>query len=257
MTVSTAIILAAGQGTRLGALTRRLPKALVRIDGQPIIFRLCGQLVDAGIAEIVIVVGHLGHRIMRALGPSHRGCPIRYIGSNDFATSNNVTSLALASAWRRPILICDCDIVLEALPSAWLHLTECDLAVPVRHPVPGETGCVLKPIGNDRWSIGVVLDPVRVDPGLKKSLSLYIVFNPALLSAIYDGCIAAVDGNEVDLYYEDIIGRVAAPYATAAIDVDAAGYRSFEIDRPTDLQRAEEFMRKARSREMAGPGDGR
>jgi choline kinase len=90
---------------------------------------------------------------------------------------------------------------------------------------------------------------------VKKSLSLYLVFNAGLVSAIYDGCIAAVRDNEIDLYYEDIIARVATPYSTLAIDMDAAGYRSFEIDTPLDLRRAEEFF--VRSKAISGLGHDR
>jgi choline kinase len=242
MPIATALILAAGRGTRLGALTRHEPKALVRVGEEPIISRLCRQLVDAGVEEIVIVVGHLGHLIMRALGPSCCGRPIRYVGSDDFATTNNVTSLALASAYRRPILICDCDIVLERLPPDWLSDAGYDLAVPVRRLAEGETGCVLVTNG-DGWDMRMRRDPGPPDPAMRKSLSLYLVFNTDLIAAIYDGCLAAIHDNDLDLYYEDIIVRVAAPFSMVAIDTDIARFRSFEIDTPLDLRRAEDALR--------------
>jgi hypothetical protein len=203
------------------------------------------------------VVGHLGHRIMRALGPSHRGCPIRYIGSDNFASTNNVTSLALASAYQRPILICDCDIVLQTLPATWLEGTDCDLAVPVRAMADGETGCVLDRTDDGRWGLRVERRRERDSALMKKSLSLYLVFNACLATAIYEGCIAAIHDDEVDLYYEDIIARVAAAYSVGAIDMEAAGYRSFEIDTPLDLERAEEFLRRARSEDPSSAGRSR
>lgn len=259
MPISTAIVLAAGRGTRLGTLTRRQPKALAKVDGVPVISRLCSQLVAAGIKEIVIVVGHLGHQIMRALGPSHQGCPIRYIGSDDFARTNNITSLALASAYRRPVVICDCDIVLETLPPAWLDRAGCDILVPVRDLADGETGCVLVDEGGDHWSIRVNRNPEPEDASVKKSLSLYFIFDAALTSAIYDGCIAAIHDNDLDLYYEDIIARVAGSHVIATIDMDAAGYQSFEIDTPLDLKRAGDALRllNGQSGMQATPGEDR
>lgn len=53
-----AIILAAGRGSRLGALTERRPKALVTFNGMPLIQRTIRTLRAAGITEIGIVAGY-------------------------------------------------------------------------------------------------------------------------------------------------------------------------------------------------------
>ncbi len=49
------IILAAGYGTRLGALGRKLPKALLEVGGHPVIDYLLKQYADLGIGDVVIV----------------------------------------------------------------------------------------------------------------------------------------------------------------------------------------------------------
>lgn len=53
-----AIILAAGRGSRLGALTDLRPKALVTFNGMPLIERTVRTLRAAGITEIGIVAGY-------------------------------------------------------------------------------------------------------------------------------------------------------------------------------------------------------
>ncbi|MDI2591837.1 phosphocholine cytidylyltransferase family protein [Pseudomonas sp. 681] len=53
-----AIILAAGRGSRLGALTDQRPKALVTFNGVPLIERTVRTLRAAGITEIGIVAGY-------------------------------------------------------------------------------------------------------------------------------------------------------------------------------------------------------
>lgn len=58
-----AIILAAGLGTRLRPLTDRLPKALVEVDGVPMLERVARRLVDAGARRLVINTYHLGEQI--------------------------------------------------------------------------------------------------------------------------------------------------------------------------------------------------
>ncbi|MCX6578038.1 MAG: NTP transferase domain-containing protein [Candidatus Aminicenantes bacterium] len=54
-----AIILAAGVGTRLKPHTNKIPKALVKVDGAPIIERQIEYFLEIGVPEIVIVTGYL------------------------------------------------------------------------------------------------------------------------------------------------------------------------------------------------------
>ena len=60
--IDTAVILAAGMGTRLqGEVTDR-PKGFLELGGQPIIAESIQALADAGIGDVVIVTGHCaGH----------------------------------------------------------------------------------------------------------------------------------------------------------------------------------------------------
>ena len=58
-----AMLLAAGRGTRLGALTADLPKALVEIDGVTLLERVARRLVAAGVTEAIINLHHRGDMI--------------------------------------------------------------------------------------------------------------------------------------------------------------------------------------------------
>ena len=62
------MILAAGLGTRMGKLTRELPKPLLAVNGKPLIAHRVDALVAAGFVDIVINVAYLGERIEAALG---------------------------------------------------------------------------------------------------------------------------------------------------------------------------------------------
>ena len=66
--VRTAVILAAGRGTRMGALTAARPKPLLTVQGQSLIERIVRGLATAGITRAVIVTGYLGEQIEAALG---------------------------------------------------------------------------------------------------------------------------------------------------------------------------------------------
>lgn len=64
----TAIILAAGRGSRLRPLTDITPKALCNIKEVPLIEHHINHLVDAGFSTIIINHAYLGDQIRRRLG---------------------------------------------------------------------------------------------------------------------------------------------------------------------------------------------
>ena len=58
------MIFAAGLGTRLKPLTDRIPKALVRVGGKPLIEHVVKQLDAAGSQRVVVNVHHLANQII-------------------------------------------------------------------------------------------------------------------------------------------------------------------------------------------------
>lgn len=63
-----AVILAGGLGTRLGARTRDLPKALIPIAGRPFLAWLVEALKRTGYSQLVLCIGHHGEQIVEFLG---------------------------------------------------------------------------------------------------------------------------------------------------------------------------------------------
>ncbi|MBR4533142.1 MAG: nucleotidyltransferase family protein [Bacteroidaceae bacterium] len=62
-----AMLLAAGLGTRLRPLTDTMPKALVPVAGQPLLYHVLQRLKAADIQRIVINVHHFGEQIIEYL----------------------------------------------------------------------------------------------------------------------------------------------------------------------------------------------
>ena len=61
--VTTAVILAAGRGTRMGALTAEIPKPMLPIRGRPMLEIVLERLAAAGIERFLIVIGYGGETI--------------------------------------------------------------------------------------------------------------------------------------------------------------------------------------------------
>jgi choline kinase len=61
----SAVVMAAGEGTRLRPLTERWPKPVLPIDGRPVLATLLRELVSAGFDEATVVTGYLAEQVER------------------------------------------------------------------------------------------------------------------------------------------------------------------------------------------------
>ena len=90
-----AIILAAGQGTRLRPVTLTMPKPLVPVANKALIEYSIDLLRDAGLCDIGIVVNSMGSPIRRQLGDGHQlGVQLEYIVQEEQRGLAHAASLA-------------------------------------------------------------------------------------------------------------------------------------------------------------------
>ncbi|WP_135829519.1 UTP--glucose-1-phosphate uridylyltransferase AglF [Halorussus halobius] len=73
-----AVVLAAGEGTRLRPLTEDKPKGMVEVDGEPILTHCFEQLAELGADEFVVVVGYRKQDIIEHYGDAFDGIPVTY-----------------------------------------------------------------------------------------------------------------------------------------------------------------------------------
>lgn len=72
------VILAAGKGTRFGEITKKTPKALIKISGKPII-EYTLEALPSSVKEVYLVIGHLGEQIKNHVGNKYKEVKIKYI----------------------------------------------------------------------------------------------------------------------------------------------------------------------------------
>ena len=112
--VRTALLLAAGTGSRLAPLTDKMPKCLVPVNEISILERLVDALRLHNFKRLVIVVGHQADSIRNCLGTRAGGIEITYITSPVYKTTNNIYSLWLArKEINEPFLLIESDLVFD------------------------------------------------------------------------------------------------------------------------------------------------
>jgi len=113
--VNKGVILAAGDGGRLGSLTITCPKVLLTVNGKTLISYPIEVLAAAGISEIAIVVGYLADKVIEVLGNgSNFGVRLQYIFNPDYRGGNAI-SVYKARGWAQgePIVLCMGDHLIE------------------------------------------------------------------------------------------------------------------------------------------------
>ena len=90
--VKNAIILAAGMSTRFIPVSYELPKGLISVKGEVMIERQIRQLKEAGIQEIIVVVGYMIEKFFYLRSKYN----VKLVVNNEFATKNTHSSIYVA-----------------------------------------------------------------------------------------------------------------------------------------------------------------
>ena len=112
-----AMIFAAGLGTRLRPLTDTMPKALVPVGGQPLLWHVVMKLKAAGFERIVVNVHHFAQQIIDYLDANnHFGLDIRISDESSrlLETGGGIRKALPLFDAQSPVLIHNVDILSNA-----------------------------------------------------------------------------------------------------------------------------------------------
>lgn len=112
MTVSTAVVLAGGEGRRLRPLTANRPKPMLRAGDRPILAHVFDGLIEAGIEEIHVVIGYRGERVQNHFGSTHDGVDLEYHHQETQLGSGHAL-LQAAAAVDEPFIVANGDQLTE------------------------------------------------------------------------------------------------------------------------------------------------
>ena len=112
--IDQALILAAGHGSRLRDHVPVTHKALVQIEGEPLLVRTCRLLEQSGLQEIVVVTGHCGADVRAALnGASGLGVRLRFVENAQWQLANGISVLAATGMLSEKFLLLMADHLFD------------------------------------------------------------------------------------------------------------------------------------------------
>lgn len=113
----TGMILAAGKGLRLGDLTKSKPKALIDIDGYPLLNIVAYRMWHAGCKDLIVNVHHESQQIFQAL-KSDQLPPVNWVISDEtkalLDTGGAIKKAAGLLHGKGPVMVHNSDILTNA-----------------------------------------------------------------------------------------------------------------------------------------------
>lgn len=235
----TALLLAAGMGSRLSPLTDSTAKCLVGLSGVSILERLLRTLALYDFNRLVVVVGHESDSIQDYLGDHSGSIEISYITSTCYRTTNNIYSLWLArEAIDEPVMLIESDLVFdEALLEGMLSAD----SVAVSRQQPWMNGTTVTLDGTDGISAFCLGEMSRPDATHYKTVNIYS-FSRSTWRAIGKRLDSYIVAKRTGDYYESVFADMVADGSLklAPVLFDADSW--YEIDTLADLAAAEEIF---------------
>jgi NDP-sugar pyrophosphorylase family protein len=145
-----AVVVAAGEGLRLRPITARWPKAILPIDGRPVVAPLLRELTGAGVTRVWLVIGRLGEQIEALVGTGAAfGVDVAYVRQPRVLGSADAVARALGAGAELPVLVTAADTLfrhgdIDAFAAAFLA-ARVDGAIAVRRdPPPGRARAAVR-----------------------------------------------------------------------------------------------------------------
>lgn len=233
---TTALLLAAGMGSRLSPLTDSTAKCLVGLSGVSILERLIRTLHASGFKRLVVVIGHESDSIQDYLGDRAGAIEISYVVSTCYRTTNNIYSLWLArDVIDEPVLLIESDLVFDgALLDEMLRPD----SIAVSRQLPWMNGTTVTLDRRDGVSAFCLGEMSRPDATHYKTVNIYS-FTRETWRSIAERLDRYVAAKRTGDYYESVFAEMIADGSLSLSPVLFEANSWYEVDTLEDLAAAE------------------
>lgn len=240
-----AVILSAGQGSRLLPLTAERPKCLLPLGPKSLIEWQIDVLARCGVDEIVVVVGFRAALVEALLAKLTRpGLRIRTLLNPFYNVADNLGSCWLARhEMAGDFLLLNGDTLFEA--AVLQRLLGSPLA-PITVTIDRKAGydaddMKVRLDGTRLLEIGKTLPPARTD-GESIGLLSFRGAGPQLFVEAIDRALRVSEG--LKSFYLKVIDQLAKSHRVETVTIEGLAWG--EVDYPADLQRAEQLVADGR-----------
>lgn len=184
MSIKQAMILAAGEGTRMRPLTLTTPKPLLEVGGKPLIVWHIDKLIQTGVTDIVINARYLADKLVtffethkfdaniRLSLETHFDEPIETAGGIAFALEQQLLD-------HKPFVLVNGDV--------WTDFDLTNLTKVVLEQSLGHLCLIDNPMHNPAGDFGLLADGVLGEEGERLTFSGLSVLSPKLLDGVTVG----------------------------------------------------------------------
>ncbi|MCD6343244.1 MAG: phosphocholine cytidylyltransferase family protein [Spirochaetaceae bacterium] len=237
--ITTALLLAAGTGSRLFPLTQNEPKCLTMVNGTSILERLISNLRKHGFKRLVVVTGYLENRIREELGTSRGKLKIEYVHSPKYKTTNNIYSLWMARKYlSEPFVLFESDLVFdESLLEGMLYPDR--IALDNFGSWMNGTSVTL----TDTGSVNAFISGNAESPSEEtyKTVNIYSL-SRASWNAVSQRLDTVISAGKVNDYYETVFSDLVDEGSLSFQKVSFKNKPWYEIDTIEDLRVAEKLF---------------
>jgi 1L-myo-inositol 1-phosphate cytidylyltransferase len=232
--ITTAILLAAGEGSRLRAAAPSKP--LCHVGGRPLIDHAIAGLAEAGLIRVVVVLGYEAERIEAHLAARHWPIAVETVRTSDHRLPNGVSVLAAEAAVAgEDAVLAMCDHLVE--PALYARVAQAGTGGGARLAIDRRITSDLV----DLDDVTCVRTEGEAIAAIGKHLADYDAFDTGVF-AIGPALFAALNSLPAPSLTEGM--RVLATHGTA-LTVDCSDLDWIDVDDPAALDKAEVWLRAA------------
>ena len=124
-----AVVLCGGLGTRLGLLTKDMPKPLLNVAGRPFIAHVLDRIVHPEITGLVLAAGFQWTKLRDYIGDNWNGLPVQYSVETEALGTGGAIKKAFASISEQESLIVNGDTLFDIDILKFIHFAKGSNAV--------------------------------------------------------------------------------------------------------------------------------
>jgi len=243
----TAIILAAGRGSRLKELSLEQPKPMTEVNSVSIISNLIGQIINNGVTKIVVVIGYLADKLQQHILEKYKSrAEFIFVKNEIFDKTNNIYSLYLANEFMHDgFYLFEADVFCDDFIMESFFANENANIILVDKFTNEMNGTVVR--FDDNYSVdGMYLNKDQLDDfdhsDTYKTLNFYRIGKEFIANFFLGKLQAHIDGQDVNSYYEQIVKEAIDTGQQFHCQVTAT-HNWWEIDTVEDLEKAETIFK--------------